>query len=142
MVVELNSQNPSSANIVSVHFPFHTVGTKRITSVTYSASAAEALHQQIFDEDGNSNPAFGNKYFVVNGTHPVAFAGGRMDEQGMQGWGSHGLYPCSGEWRRHKPFGITLEEHVVENGSISNETLFLILITIRILKFYLLVNTL
>jgi hypothetical protein len=126
IVVELDSQNPNEANIVSVQYPYHKVRTIRTSSVTYTPAAAEALHQEVFWDDGNDNPAFAHKYFVIAGTHPVSFGGGRTDEQGIEGWGSHAQYPCPGVWKRKKGIwiaSITIEEYVVENGSINNETI-------------------
>ena len=123
IAVELDSQDPDNANIVSVRYPFHEEATVRTQPIIYSTTTAEGLFQKTFEDDGNGNPAFANKYFVEDNTHPVTFGGGRMDEWGFEGWGSHAQYPSPGIWTRVKG-GKTIEEYVVENGSISNETLY------------------
>ncbi len=110
IVVELDTQNPDNANIVSVNYGFHGKRTLRTIMVTYNTSAAEALYQEEFIDDGNANLAFANKYFVIDGTHPVSFGGGRISELGFEGWGSHAQYPCPGIWIRHA--GIDSEEYV------------------------------
>ncbi len=102
-------------------YHFHGKKTIRTIPVTYSRPAAEALANEDFEDDGNGNPAFANKYFVTGGTHPVVFSGGRIDELSVEGWGSHAMYPNPGIWKR--PAGpSTIEEYVVENGSIGAGT--------------------
>ncbi|MCG8605772.1 hypothetical protein MJD09_12345, partial [bacterium] len=124
ILVKLHSQNPSSASITSVRYPFHAESTLRTIPVSYSTSAAEALYDEEFIEDGNGNPTFANKYFVIDGTHPVTFGGGKISELGHFGWGSHAQYPSPGKWIRENLWGLAnIDELVVENGSISSETL-------------------
>jgi len=115
IALQLDSQNPSGANIVSVEYRFHGEKTVRTIPVPYSQSVAEALYDKTFEDDGNDNPAFANKYFVIAGTHPVTFGGGRTKNLGIEGWGSHAQYPSPGIWERTI---VNIKEYVVESGSI------------------------
>jgi hypothetical protein len=116
IVVTLDSQNPSQANIVSVQFNFHGEKTIRTIPVTFYVSLAEALSVHEFWNDGNGNPAFANKYFVIDGTHPVTFGGGKTDYYGVRGWGSHAQYPCPGTWIRDK--AVDVYEYVCQYGML------------------------
>ncbi len=121
--VNVNLQNPTQAQIVSVSYPFHGLRTVRTNAVAYDENLAQSLYSNIYYEEGENHLLYGHKYFVINNTHPVSFAGGRIDEYGVEGWGSHAQYPLPGTWIREETiFEVDVEEYVVEHGSIPNET--------------------
>lgn len=68
----LNSQNPNSASITRVEYYFHEDVAPRYTP--------------------------GVDYFLISGTHPKVFVGGRTSFLGVSGEGTHGSFPFSGEW--------------------------------------------
>jgi hypothetical protein len=118
--VTISSQNPSNANIVSVSYPIHGISSVRTTKVTYDQNIAQSLAGQTFNDDGNGNPSFANKYFAISQTHPVSFGGGYLEKDGVWGFGSHAQYPCPGKWRRTKV--VNFDEFVVAGGLINLET--------------------
>ena len=63
--VTIDSQDPSIADIVSVSYPIHGISSVRTTKVTYDPNFAESLNSETFNDEGNSNPVFANKYFVL-----------------------------------------------------------------------------
>ncbi len=119
--VTVNTQDPNIADIISVSYPIHGMSSVRTTKVEYNQSLAESFAGQTFNDDGNGNPAFANKYFAINQTHPVSFGGGYLEFDGVWGFGSHAQYPCPGKWHRTEVV-ISLDEFVVSGGLISLET--------------------
>lgn len=120
--VTIDSQDPSIADIVSVSYPIHGLGSVRPIKVTYDQNLAESLAGQTFNDEGNNNPAFANKYFALGQTHPVSFGGGFLSKDGIWGYGSHAQYPSPGKWHRTKALVISLDEFVVAGGLINLET--------------------
>ncbi len=121
--ITIDSQDPSVADIVSVSYPIHGIGSLRTIKVSYDENLAESFAGQIFVDDGNDNPAFANKYFAIDQTHPVSFGGGYLEEDGVWGFGSHAQYPCPGKWHRTEvPVFVELDEFVIAGASIELET--------------------
>ncbi|MFQ5771636.1 MAG: hypothetical protein ACE5HX_13950, partial [bacterium] len=121
--ITVNTQDPSIAGIVSVSYPIHGMASVRTIKVTYDQLLAQSFAGQTFNDDGNDNPAFANKYFVINQTHPVTFGGGFLSNYGVWGYGSHAQYPTPGKWvRTEVPVVVVLNEFVVAGGSIDLET--------------------
>ncbi len=121
--VTVNSQDPNVAEIVSVAYPFHAVGTIRHDPIAYTEDYAETFYNKTYYDQGYDQ-LFGDNYFVIDNTHPVSFAGGRINELGLEGYGSHAQYPLIGTWIREVTIlQVDIEEYVVENGSIPGETI-------------------
>lgn len=70
--VVLDDQDPSAANIIRVEYYFHQDVAPRYTP--------------------------GVDYYLVDGTHPKVYVGGRTDADGYAGNGTHGSYPFDGDW--------------------------------------------
>ncbi|MCG8605768.1 hypothetical protein MJD09_12325 [bacterium] len=101
--VTIDSQDPNDSQIISVSYPFHGLRTVRTQPLPFSQQEAESFWQEVYYEEGETHPAR-FKYFVIDGTHPVSFSGGRIDEGGVEGWGSHAQYPLLGTWIREMTF--------------------------------------
>jgi len=120
--VTVNSQDPSIADIISVSYPIHGLSSSRVTQVTYDPNFAESLNSETFNDEGNSNSVFANKYFVIDQTHPVSFGGGYLEYDGFWGYGSHAQYPCPGTWHRSKGLGAVQLDEIVEADGVFQRT--------------------
>lgn len=82
--VILNSQNPTSAQILAVVYYYHEFRTTR-----------------------TSPP-------LINSTHPIVYVGGWNSVSGLAGAGSHGSYPEPGTWELNLGFAVGIVEEDVD----------------------------